>query len=266
MKFTTYFFGAIFAIIITTITLNAQNCNVNVGPSNVTACPYTEIQYAAFGADSYQWYPSDYLSSDTICCPTATPMVATTYMIIGTTGTCIDTGYVHINMDTTFNPIVTTNYQFCPPEAITLNATGGVFVSWYPTTNLSCHNCSHPVFTGTNAANYTVTLYNIVGCSSLYNVAIAVSDSCSTGLINHQTNEQLFKAMYFANEQSIKWTLTSTNSNETKVYLFDVLGNKVSSSDINTLCFSTKQLNKGVYIVAVVFSNGNVVKQKVVVY
>ncbi len=266
MKFPTYFFWAILAIITTAVTLNAQNCNVNVSPSNVTACPNTEIQFAAFGADSYQWYPSDYLSSDTVCCPIATPMVATTYMIIGTTGACIDTSYAHIYMDTTFNPIVTTNYQFCPPEAITLNATGGVFTLWYPTTNLSCNSCSNPVFTGTNAANYTVKLYNMLGCEYLYNVAITLSDSCITSLNNHQTNEQLFKAMYFANEQSIKWTLTSTNANKAKVYLFDVLGNKVSSSDINTLCFSTKQLNKGVYVAVVIFNNETVVKQKVVVY
>lgn len=80
----------------TTITVNSVPI-ISVSP-NVTICPSQSATLTASGTTSYTWSPTASLSSANGSVVVATPTVPTTYTVQGSSGGCIGTNTISVNM------------------------------------------------------------------------------------------------------------------------------------------------------------------------
>jgi gliding motility-associated-like protein len=129
---------------------------IKVAP--VTICAGDTAILIANGADIYTWSPKATLNTDTGKTVKATPIVTTTYTIIGKTfAGCPDTTEVTV----TVKPIVADagpNAHICSGASTVLNASGGTNYSWQPTTGLSDPLISNPTANPLTTITYTVTV------------------------------------------------------------------------------------------------------------
>ncbi len=134
---------------------------------------------------TYIWSPTVGVSSITSANPTATPPATTTYSVTVTDGNgCTATSSVVVNV--TSVPVAQAGLDkdlfMCPGDSVIIGdnpaAVGGnpgyVYV-WTPNTGLSCDSCANPVVKGLTATQtYTLTVYDVNGCSSSDNVTVNV--------------------------------------------------------------------------------------------
>ncbi len=156
-----------------TITVNA-NPNVIVSP-DTTICDKTSAQLHAAGATNYNWSPITNLSCNNCSNPVASPTIATTYTLIGSSAAgCTDTAEVTINV----NPLPTVNagidQSICKLDSAFLKATGAINYSWAPAANLSCNNCADPTSFPLSTTTYTVTGTDNNGCSNTDDIVVSL--------------------------------------------------------------------------------------------
>jgi gliding motility-associated-like protein len=159
--------------IVDTVEVRIQdNIIANAQPANTTACAGTPVQLIGSGGVTSQWVPADFLNNPNIASPIATPTQSIEYTYITTIGPCVDSTTVNIIMDDNFQPDVPADYLLCPGQTATLTANGATFLQWSPGTNLSCTSCPNPVFSGTESTTYSVTMYDMTGCSQVFPVNV----------------------------------------------------------------------------------------------
>ena len=76
--------------------------------------------------------------------------------------------------DTFTTHLLTTDTAICHGESVQLGASGGTAYQWRPEKNLSCYDCSDPVFTGDSTQTYTVRIANGDSCSKVLPVRVLV--------------------------------------------------------------------------------------------
>lgn len=130
----------------------------------VYTCPGTNVRLLGTGGINCTWEPSTYLNDPTDCSPTARPETDIVYKLITNVDDCIDSSFVHVFVTNDFDPEVKTDITFCEGQTGSLHASGGDFYVWSPVTNLSCGDCPEPIFSGTEATTYQVTVYGNGGC------------------------------------------------------------------------------------------------------
>lgn len=120
--------------------------NIKVIPSitlaitpDTTICANASIQLMASGGSSYVWSPVASLDDPNIANPIATPTTTTTYQVISGTGTCADTGFVTITVDST-SVTISNDTNICIGDSASLQATGGTSYSWYPIVGITNPN------------------------------------------------------------------------------------------------------------------------------
>jgi gliding motility-associated-like protein len=161
--------------IVDTVEIKIQdNIEAQANPDNLGICLGDTVQLAGSVGITSQWSPPDFLNNPNIFNPTSIPTHSIEYMYIVSVGVCSDTAYVNIIMDDNFNPQAPTEYNVCPGQEVTLTSSGGTFTQWSPFTNLSCEFCENTIFSGTESATYTATLYDAVGCQTAFTVNVNV--------------------------------------------------------------------------------------------
>ncbi len=141
-------------------------------------------------ADTYQWNPSESLSSLEIENPTATPTETTEYTVVAQAGTCepdTASAFVEVLENPTLN--VAGLYRYFPGDPIELDITSldaGDFVyQWTPAIGLSCTDCPNPTATIDTSMNYTVIITDLeTGCSNSEIVIVRKVNECSEDLIS----------------------------------------------------------------------------------
>ena len=105
------------------------------------------------------------LNDPTLQNPTATPLVTTTYHVVGNIGKCI------AEDDITIVPIpyppanAGPDNTICLGNSVQLNASGGSIYSWSPSAFLTATNIPNPVSVNpTNNVRYIVTVRDVLGC------------------------------------------------------------------------------------------------------
>lgn len=105
------------------------------------------------------------LNDPTIKNPTATPLVTTTYHVVGSIGKCI------AENDITVRPVpypaanAGPDQTICLGASAQLNASGGTIYSWSPTAFLTAANIPNPVSVKpTDNVRYIVTVRDVLGC------------------------------------------------------------------------------------------------------
>ncbi len=138
---------------------------INAGP-DTSICKTDVIVMPATGdALHYVWSPAIYLSSDSVMNPIATPLVTTTYQVIGNIGTCSDTSEVTITVGPYPPAYAGLDSIVCIGFDAQLFASGGSHYVWSPATYLSNPFIANPVVQNPQSnILYTVTVTDTLGC------------------------------------------------------------------------------------------------------
>ncbi len=149
-----------------------------VASGSAAICTGESTTLSASGADSYMWSPSTGLSDPFSANPVASPLVTTTYNVVGTNanGTCAEMATVTITVGDVSNVNAGLDQTICEGESAQLVATGGMNYVWSPATGLSNPNIANPVATPSTTTVYTVTTFgnDPAMCSSTDQVVVIV--------------------------------------------------------------------------------------------
>ena len=156
-----------------------QPMNLTVSP-NDSICIGESANLLATGATTYAWNPGATLSSITVANPVATPIITTSYRVVGYDGfNCFtDTAFVVVAVGRyptvnlgpdlilstgTLHPLITT-------------VTNGPIAQWLwsPALDLSCANCPLPVANIKKDISYIVKVTTGYGCSATDTISIKV--------------------------------------------------------------------------------------------
>ncbi|HVF96973.1 MAG TPA: PKD domain-containing protein, partial [Flavisolibacter sp.] len=153
------------------ITITAKP-NLTVLASASTICERTSTTLTANGATTYSWSPVAGLSVTTGNTITATPLLNTTYTVIGTTNGCLDTATAAISVVALpAKPTVTPSINYClNAAAAPLRAAAGTgnVITWYTTYPLTAGSATAPTPSTAAAGTYVyyVTQTNSSNCVS----------------------------------------------------------------------------------------------------
>lgn len=156
--------------------------------NDTSFCDKDTIGLLATGASSYQWSPSAGLSNDTIANPLASPVVNTTYIVLGTdTNGCQSRDTIEVVVNPLPKGTITDDLAICVGESVELEAGGGVKYDWSPASSLDCANCALVIATPPATTTYQVTITNQFGCVDLQDVEVTVNPY-PTGVLSSVEN------------------------------------------------------------------------------
>lgn len=116
----------------------------------------------------YQWTENpagNTLSNPTIKNPTATPLVTTTYTVVGSIGKCVAQNSITITPIPYPDADAGVDQTICLGQSAQLNAGGGSSYSWTPAAFLNNRLIPNPVaISPTSSVRYVVTVTDILGC------------------------------------------------------------------------------------------------------
>ncbi len=147
-----------------------------VGPGG-EICDKDTIGLAVWGAQSYEWRPSESLNNHTAPYPIASPRNTTNYMVVAFEGRCIpDTNYVKVIV----HPLPTVKAE--GSTTIVAGKTADIRASgerirtflWEPSETLNCSDCAFPTAKPSATTTYTVFAYTDMGCVDSSKVTIEV--------------------------------------------------------------------------------------------
>jgi hypothetical protein len=160
-------------------TINASAPPNVLTSSNPSICVGQTTTLTATGASTYAWSPASTLNSSTGSSVNATPLVTTTYQVIGTDQAgCTDTAFVTVTVNPL--PLVASppSPSICAGGTVTITISGADYYHWSPQTGLS--NPNSPDSVSVNATlntttTYTVTGFSLEGCSATTTVTVTVN-------------------------------------------------------------------------------------------
>lgn len=169
-----------------TFTINAS-LTLTVTPNTSSVCPGGSSILTASGATNYTWSPATTLNSANGSSVSATPTTATTYTVIGASGTCTGSATANITIGAPLTLTLTSNTPtICPGGAALLDVDGATTYTWVNPATLSSPNGSN--VTASPLAN---TIYTVVGTTGgcvgsgtiSVNIGVCVSSACNLALI-----------------------------------------------------------------------------------
>ena len=144
--------------------------------NDTTICSGSSIQLLASGGSKYTWSQLTGLSDSTIENPIATLTKTTTYKVIVSSGTCVDSAFVTI----TVNPQPTARAGQDKTLCIGANteigeaAQAGFLYQWQPTTGLDDATKSNPTASPTSTTQYILTVSGNGGCTASDTVLVTI--------------------------------------------------------------------------------------------
>ncbi len=157
--------------------------------TNKNVCLGSSINLSATGGASYVWYYGNTLSDSTIANPAATPVVTTTYTLVGTAASgCKNTATVKLTVLSVPTIDAGLNNNVCSGSSVNIVATGGVSYVWAPPTGLSNTTIANPVASPLTTTTYTVTGTAANGCKNSAKIKITV---LSVPLIDSGLNDSI---------------------------------------------------------------------------
>ncbi len=158
----------------TVTVLPAPVANATPSP-DTTICIGDTIQLNASGGSIYAWSPTSGLDNPNIANPNAFPTSTTMYVVTVSDGNgCTDMDTVTVIIS---NPTADAGQdeEICIGDSVQLNASGGTFYAWTPSTGLSNPNISNPWASPIITTTYYVVVSDGVGCTSTDSVTVVVN-------------------------------------------------------------------------------------------
>jgi gliding motility-associated-like protein len=133
--------------------------------NKTTICTGEVATINANGASNYQWTPvTGIIGSSTTNFISVSPVVSTTYNVVGLNGACTGTEMVEIVVVPRAElNLATTNNKICKDNSTTIFASGSQFFIWTPTVNINLLNANTASVNPQVTTNYTVLAYNTLG-------------------------------------------------------------------------------------------------------
>lgn len=148
---------------------------VNVSTNTPDVCPNVAAILTASGAASYVWSPASSLSATTGNSVAATPMVTTTYTVIGTDVCGSDTAYITITVHPPAQITTSGDTAICPGLTVPLSGGGGVGFVWSPAASLSAATGQNVIAAPTVTTTYTVVGTDLNGCTGTSTVTVTIN-------------------------------------------------------------------------------------------
>ncbi len=141
-------------------------------------CPGTSVQLTAGGGQYYSWSPAEGLSNANVHNPVAAPASDQVYTVTVTDlYGCVSEASVLVSVSDGLPVTVTPLHETCAGSTVQLQASGGLYYQWSPSTGLSNANIANPVATVYQNTNYTVTVDDGFGCTGQNSVIVEVADA-----------------------------------------------------------------------------------------
>jgi gliding motility-associated-like protein len=159
------------------VTVN-QPVTVTVSPDD-SVCLGRSVQLVASGAALYAWSPAAGLSNPAIANPLASPVVTTTYQVIGSDNKYCFSDTQNIKTSVFNYPTVNAGPDVTIPvgSSYQIQGTGSpdiVSINWLPVKGLSCTNCLSPLATPQSTTTYVVNVTNNGTCPAADSLTITV--------------------------------------------------------------------------------------------
>jgi gliding motility-associated-like protein len=155
------------------VTQSVTITNFSISATSATACAGTTATLTASGATNYTWTPASALSSTSGSVVTGSPIVTSSYTVIGLANGCVASQVATINILN--NPIISVlSESMCIGQSASLTANGAVSYTWSPSSNLSAANGSVVIGTPPATNTYSVFGESSDGCISSSTATITV--------------------------------------------------------------------------------------------
>ncbi|MFC2111310.1 PKD domain-containing protein, partial [Bacteroidota bacterium] len=150
---------------------------ISVSPASPSVCLGDSVTLIASGANSFSWSPSTGLSSTTGSTIKASPIVNTTYNVIGSNSSgCFNDTSFSITVNP--KPVVTASSNsnlICAGQSVSMTASGANTYVWSPSAGLSSNTGSTIIASPPNATSYIVQGFLPTGCFSTDTLVIGVN-------------------------------------------------------------------------------------------
>jgi gliding motility-associated-like protein len=139
------------------LTLTVKQPPQAIATATTPVCYGEKLTLFASNGDSYAWTgPGGYTSNQQNPVINSEDVKAGTYQVAITTGECISTSSVNVELNPKINADAGENISICPGGGTTLHATGGTIYLWSPAKGLSDVNSASPLATPDVTTTYTV--------------------------------------------------------------------------------------------------------------
>jgi len=141
--------------------------------SGTFICSGNSTPLVAGGAPTYTWSPSLGLSSINGSTVTASPLVTTSYTVLGGTGTCTNSAVVTVTVITTPTLSISSNTSICSGMTAALSVSGATAYAWSPAAGLSSVTAASVIASPGSTSTYSVT-GSISTCTASASVMVTV--------------------------------------------------------------------------------------------
>lgn len=196
------------------------NTTPTVSVNSATICNGANAILTANGASTYSWNTG--ATSNSIL---VSPIVTTTYSIIGTSGNCTDLKITTVNVNP--NPIVVTTSSgtlICAGQTVTLTANGAQTYSW-SSGGLGNNIAVSP----TVSTTYTVIGTDVNNCSALSVFTQSVSNCTGLNLFSYIQN-----IILFPNPNNGSFDIKLDISGEFEIEIYNLIGSMVYIGKLNS--------------------------------
>ncbi|MCF8277813.1 MAG: PKD domain-containing protein, partial [Flavobacteriales bacterium] len=170
---------------------------------DITICSGETTSLTAAGATTYAWSPATALSATSGPTVIASPLITTTYTVIGTSLSCTASAMVTVTVNQTptvnVTPVAT---AFCDGNSTNLTATGADTYSWSPATGLSATTGNVVIASPIVTTVYTVT-GSTLGCEDDAISTITVHPNPVVDFVADVTEGCVPVCVNFANNSTI---------------------------------------------------------------
>jgi len=177
------------------VTVFVENTVSVFAGNDMSICQGFSGQLQASGASNYKWSPVVGLNNPNIANPSVNPVATTTYTVLTTSANgCTATDQVRVEVKSNHIINAGVDVNICNGSSTQLQAIGGTFYTWSPTTGLSNPSISNPVANPAETTTYCVTITSENGCITtdcltvhVHEPAVAVAcedkDICFNGAV-----------------------------------------------------------------------------------
>lgn len=167
-----------------TVLVKIENTLTASTSADTTICRGNALQLKAFGGSTYRWFQGTNISDTTSSSPLVRPDKNTQYGVIVSSGLCVDTAFISVNVVDAVAADAGKDQSTCPGESVNLGSVfqNGASYSWSPATFLNNPGSATPICTPSSSTQYVLTVTSSSGCISRDTINITVADKLEISL------------------------------------------------------------------------------------
>ena len=169
-----------------TMIVNTENTLTALTSPDTTICRGDRVQLRASGGSKFRWFMGPNISDTNSSTPFVSPVDNSTYGVIVSSGQCIDTAFIRVNVVQGIKANAGMDKSTCPSESLQLGTApeNGARYTWSPATFLDNSQSAMPICTPNSSIEYVLTVTSNSGCISQDTVRVTVADELKISLID----------------------------------------------------------------------------------